>query len=111
MRKDSGYLTDGRPIPFPFDFDAIYRQVAGSAVAWRAVDYETQPDEDTEWSGYEEATGRILAHMVGDDRMESFDPDDLYQIDDGEYCIECGQIGCTADGRDREDAADLERTP
>ena len=44
---------------------------------------------------------RIRAVMVGDDYVWTFDVDDFTAIDEDEYCHECGQIGCTADGRDR----------
>ena len=64
--------------PFLFDFDATYTAEGWSArIAWRAFAYETEPDEDTEWSGIENPTGRVLAHMVGDDREYAFEPDDL----------------------------------
>jgi hypothetical protein len=82
--------------PYPFDFAPAYRASGWSqGIAWRAYGYESQPDEDTEWSGYEQPTGRILAHMVGDDRPETFDPEDLEPIAPGGYCVDCGQIGCT----------------
>jgi len=38
--------------------------------------------------------GRIIAHMVGDDRAHTLDVDDVHKLDDSEYCAECGQIGC-----------------
>jgi hypothetical protein len=88
--------------PFPFDFAPAYRADGWSdGIAWRVDGFETEPDGDTEWSGYEVATGRVLAHMIGDDREFSFDPDDLTPLDDLDYCAECGQIGCCHDGRDR----------
>ena len=46
-----------------------------------------------------ERTGMLLAVMVGDDRPERVDPDDLVPLADEEYCAECGQVGCCADGR------------
>jgi hypothetical protein len=48
--------------------------------------------------------GRVRAVMVGDDYVHSVDVDDLTVIGDLDYCAECGQIGCTHDGRDREDS-------
>lgn len=78
-----------------FDFEPAYTAAGWSAgIAWRAFAYETEPDEDTEWSGYENHTGLILAHMVGDDRTFSFEPDDLTPISDDDYCSGCGQVGC-----------------
>lgn len=81
--------------PFAFDFETAYTaQEWSSGIAWRAYAYETEPDEDSEWSGYENPTGNILAHMVGDDRTFSFDPDNLTPISDEDYCSCCGQVGC-----------------
>jgi len=85
--------------PFAFDFDSAYTASGWSeGIAWRAYEYETEPDEDTEWTGYEVATGRVMAHMVGDDRGFPFDPDDLTMIHDDDYCPGCGQVGCKAYG-------------
>ena len=89
--------------PFAFDFDSAYRAEGSDGVAWCVFAYETEPDEDTEWSGYENPTGRLLAHMIGDDHTVSFDPEDLQPIDREGYCAECGQIGCTHGGYDRDD--------
>src|SRR4029450_3220163 len=61
--------ADDSRAPFPFDLDATYTAEGWSArIAWRAFAYETVPDEDTEWSGIENPTGRVLAHMVRDHR-------------------------------------------
>jgi len=70
-------------------------------VALHAWGWETQPDNDTEWTGYEIRTGRILCWMVGDDRDLTLDPGDLEPINRGDYCGECGQIGCQGDAYDR----------
>lgn len=67
---------------------------AGSGVAWYVLGWETEPDEDTEWSGMEQRTGRVVAVMVGDDRKHSIDPDDLTPLAEEDYCPGCGQIGC-----------------
>jgi len=71
-------------------------------VAWRVFGWETQPDEDTEWSGIEQRTGNALAVMVGDDCRWSIEPDRLRPLAELEYCHVCGQIGCTHDGYIRE---------
>lgn len=71
------------------------------AVAWFVYGLETEPDEDTEWSGIENLTGRVVACMVGDNNPETFDPSELELIGELDYCAECGQIGCTHDGRER----------
>lgn len=83
-----------------FTADA-YRVVDHPGSAWQILGWETQADEDTEWSGIEERTGRIIAVMIGDDHHWVFDPEDVKAIDRAEYCGECGQIGCEHDGYDR----------
>lgn len=70
-------------------------------IAWHVYGWETMPDEDTEWTGQEVRTGRVVCVMVGDDRRFAHDPDDLAALDREAYCGECGQIGCTHDGLDR----------
>jgi hypothetical protein len=77
--------------PFEFDFEQTYVAADwGAGIAWRVYDYESEPDEDTEWTGYYIPTGRVLAHMVGDDCEFSFEPDELTPVTD--YCPCCGQI-------------------
>jgi hypothetical protein len=73
-------------------------------VAWRVYGWETEPDEDTEWSGCENRTGMVICVMVGDDQRFTFDPEDITPIDEDTYCACCGQIGCSWDGRDRSDS-------
>jgi len=82
--------------------NGAYRVHGASGVACRVLGWEVQPDEDTVWTGIEERTGRLVVVMVGDDHRWSVGPDDVSPIDDLEYCAECGQLGCTADGRERE---------
>lgn len=82
--------------------DARWEHSQYDGIAFRVYGWETEPDEDTEWSGIEQRTGRVIAVMVGDDRRHSLDPEDFTMIDDLDYCAECGQIGCTHDGRERE---------
>lgn len=84
---------------FPAD---AYSVDGYQGVAWRVYGWETEPDEDTEWSGYEVRTGRVVAVMVGDDRRFAFEPDDLTPLDREEYCGECGQVGCCHDGYERD---------
>lgn len=77
------------------DFDAPAYRVSGEAgIAWRVLGWETEPDEDTEWSGIENRTGRLVCVMVGDDRKFTFAPEDLTPLDEDEYCPSCGQTGC-----------------
>lgn len=85
---------------FPAD---AYSVKGYSGIAFRVYGWETEPDEDTHWSGCENRTGRVIAVMIGDDRRHSVDPDDLTPLDDLAYCLECGQVGCGHDGRDRND--------
>ena len=74
-----------------------------AGIAWHVLGYETEPDAETEWTGYEQRTGNLLCCMVGDDRPFAFDPDKLTPLAREDYCGECGQVGCTHDGLDRTD--------
>src|SRR5262245_29002075 len=83
-------------------FNAYAYRVDGyGGIAWSVLGWETEPDEDTEWSGYEVRTGNVIARMIGDDRNFSFEPEELRPLEREEYCGECGQIGCFHDGLDR----------
>lgn len=82
------------------DFAARYRVAGYGAAAWYLVEYEQVRDEDYEWTGItEENRSNVRAVMVGDDCAFTIDVDDLTLIDEDDYCHECGQIGCKADGR------------
>jgi hypothetical protein len=76
---------------FPHDAYAV-RGYDG--VAFYVLGWETEPDEDTEWSGYEVRTGRVVCVMIGDDRKHSVDADDVIPLNPSAYCRDCGQIGC-----------------
>lgn len=89
MRNRRHYEEDGDA--FPAD---AYRVDGYGGVAWYVLGWETAPDADTEWSGIEERTGRVVARMVGDDRDFAFDPDDVHAIEPESFCRSCGQIGC-----------------
>lgn len=90
------------PDPETFSADAYtVRQYKG--VAFHVLGWETEPDEDTIWSGIEERTGRVLAVMIGDDYRHSVDPADLSPIAREAYCGGCGQVGCGHDGLEREE--------
>ncbi len=91
--------TDGLDLEARYTVDGW-----GAGIAFWIDGPELVPDEDTEWTGYEAPTGRVLVVMVGDDRRHSVDPEDLTLLDELAYCFECGQVGCTHDGRDREGA-------
>ena len=83
-----------------FSADA-YKVKGHGAIAWHVLGWDTEPDEDTEWTGQEVRTGNVVCMMVGDDRRFAFEPDDIEPIEREEYCGGCGQIGCTADGYER----------
>jgi hypothetical protein len=90
------YETDDQT----FSADA-YRVRGYDGIAFCVYGWETEPDEDTEWTGLENRTGRIVAVMIGDDHKYIVDVDDLTPIAREDYCSECGQIGCAHDGLDR----------
>lgn len=101
------------------DFDAHYQVKRWPGVAvyiygypqiWEPYTCLMADDDGNEW---EEETGdgewiddrecgQVLIVMVGDDRKHTVDIDDLEQIDELDYCAECGQIGCCHDGRARD---------
>ena len=67
-----------------FDPDAAYAVGAGT-VAWRYVG--------------QTFGGRAQLVMIGDDKVWTFDADEVRPLDDDDYCASCGQVGCRADGR------------
>lgn len=85
------------PDPWP---DAV-RIDGHPGIAWHVLGWQTIPDEDTVWSGYENRTGMLVCVMVGDDFQWLIDPEDILPLEREEYCGVCGQIGCTHDGLDR----------
>jgi len=86
----------------PETFSGYYKEARNPSVAWFIMGWETEPDEDTEWSGQEVRTGRVIASMVGDDCLFRFDKEDLVPLPREDFCSECGQIGCNHDGYDRD---------
>lgn len=82
------------------DFDSAYRIEGWSdGIAWRLLGYVEVLDEDYEWSGIANIDeSHVNAVMIGDDRVFAFEVEDLTVIDEDEYCSECGQIGCKANG-------------
>lgn len=81
--------------------DAFYRVKGSNDFAWRVYGWHVEPDEDTEWTGYEVRTGNVVAVIVGDDYRHVIDPEDLEPIEREEFCGVCGQIGCGHDGLER----------
>ena len=88
-RRNAHYEADGDAFPSPYYTVADYRGVAVWVRGW-----QTEPDEDTEWSGYEVRTGRAVYTMVGDDRLLTCEPDDLTPLAEDGFCRGCGQTGC-----------------
>ena len=84
-----------------FSADAYRLDGDKYAIAWYVRGWQTEPDEDTHWSGIENRTGRIVCTMVGDDAHHLYDPEDMIPLEREEYCGECGQMGCGHDGLDR----------
>lgn len=79
--------------------DATFPARAYVVKGWRGIAFyvlgwETEPDEDTVWTGQEVRTGKVVAIMVGDDHRHLVDSDDLEALEEGDYCGGCGQIGC-----------------
>lgn len=103
------------------DFSAHYKRADMPGVAWylrgwtteevQEDDYLVCEDKDCDhalsemcWAPGDTSIVQgdmVRAVMVGDDREHLVDPDDLIELDEDAYCAECGQIGCTHDGRDR----------
>lgn len=67
-----------------------------------ADDCEHDDEQCYAWNPCEdiESTQFVDAIMVGDDRVHSVDVDYLTAIGEEDYCHSCGQVGCTADGRE-----------
>ena len=100
MARRQGYERDAEA--FPADAYSIKEH---GGIAWHVLGWQTEPDEDTEWSGMENRTGRIVAVMVGDDAHWLFDPEEVTPMERDEYCGECGQVGCCGDAYPREETA------
>ena len=66
-------------------------------------DPDCEHDSDTCWIEDDpelvDSDTLVRAVMVGDDREHLIPVEDLTVIAEDDYCSECGQIGCTADGR------------
>lgn len=80
--------------PAPEYDDKAYKIDGWRGIAWSIYGWETEPDEDTDWSGQERRTGNLVAVMIGDDRHFSVRPEEVTLLDRDQYCSVCGQIGC-----------------
>src|SRR5271157_1498540 len=87
--KVKGYLG----IAFRFhSWSKVWATYSESAVDEDGNFYLTDSDEG-EW--IEQVDGdKACFHMVGDDRVFTFDLSDVTPIKDSEFCHSCGQIGC-----------------
>ena len=83
-----------KPDDATFTADAYTVDGWDAGLAWYVWGWETEPDEDTEWTGLEVHTGRVVVTMVGDDREFAVDPEDVTPIEPDSFCRSCGQIGC-----------------
>ena len=82
------------------DLESRYTVDGYGGVAWVLLGHVMVRDEDYEWSGIEyPAIGRVRMVMVGDDSVFEFGTDEITPLKDEDYCHECGQVGCKADGR------------
>ena len=74
--------------------DGAYAVTGQSGIAFWVMGWEVEPDENAEWTGIEERTGRLIVRMVGDDRNFAVDTDDVTPLEEETFCTGCGQIGC-----------------
>lgn len=72
----------------------VYKIHGWPGVAVHKIGPYLVADDDTEWTGEMVETGMVEVIMVGDDVVHFVDPEDLIEINDDEFCPECGQIGC-----------------
>ena len=72
-------------------FPGVAFRVVGHAEKWNEK-YQTT-DIDPDW---------VDAVMVGDDHKHRIEASELTVIGEDEYCHQCGQTGCTHDGRPAE---------
>jgi hypothetical protein len=95
------------------NLEGHYKVASYSGIAWYLLGYASEwkeaswefvgghgDDKDDEANYlYSEADeiedrSRVRAVMVGDDRVFTFDVDELEPLSGDDYCHECGQIGC-----------------
>ena len=93
--------TDTCPPPFTdgeSDHAPLPDYVIKDGVYWSVDGWETEPDEDTEWTGILTRTGLVVIHMVGDDHQMAVERADLGEpvADDAIVCshgTDCGWCG------------------
>jgi len=95
MTAEQQTEQDARPMTLDeLTDDGRYSVEQYGGIAFYFYGRETEADEDTEWTGIEQETGRALLVMVGDDRRFSIDPADIRPLSEDAFCSSCGQIGC-----------------
>jgi len=94
------YLPDTAEEEFP----GAYSVRGSRGIAWRVYGREIEAFEDSEGFPDWRETGRLVCVMVGDDVRFAFDPEDVIPLDEDAFCHVCGQVGCTHDGREREES-------
>ena len=82
-------------------FNGIAVRIAGYPQVWSADTVTCVDDDGNEWEeecGGEMVddtdSGDVMIIMVGDDKKHRVSIDDLTEINEEDYCFECGQIGC-----------------
>jgi hypothetical protein len=100
----SDFGTELRHDGWQYETEPAYTVKGWSdGIAWRVLGPVMVRDEDYEWSGIENPHPTLVqAVMIGDDKIHEVDRDDLVELGELDYCAECGQVGCTHDGRERE---------
>ncbi len=85
-------------------------RIHGFPMIWEPMMFLCTDEDGNEWEEADDTEGEwipdldcgdVLVVMIGDDKKHRVSADDLVLLDDLDYCIECGQIGCSHDGRDR----------
>lgn len=96
------------------DFTARYSVAGYRGVAFYLKGYSKKYERSQYWDdhvgGFVDSDefdevddeSQVIAVMVGDDREHIVDVEDLTVLGELDYCAECGQVGCTHDGRERE---------
>lgn len=69
--------------------------ILGWQLEYSEESIEEDEDGNTIYSEPElQRTGRLIVCMVGDDRFETCEPEELTPIEEDEFCPGCGAIGC-----------------
>lgn len=85
-------------------WDGVAFYYYGDEMGWTEENWtwdgEGDPDDEASYI-YDEPeevpTGNVIMVMVGDDEKHIIDPEECTELDDDEFCTECGQIGCKGD--------------